>query len=179
MKYKFPALIIISVSCSPGIVHYLDKKAAYQAFETYDLVNLKIKKNELNENTRRIVDWVESRIAYQMNDQRRYVSVRDDPDLILRYELISNTNSGARPRTGYYSPFPYNPVLTIYELLILLELYHKDKLIWQGSHELARSARKKRDEQAIKNAIDLIFTTYPYRSSSAEADLSLITIKKK
>ncbi len=173
-------LLFFLFGCNQKIVHFLNQDSNFGAFESYRLVNVKINKSELSAEGTQLLDLIESQINYHMQEVRNYISVKKNPDLILRYELVSNTSAQVNQNnTNYYYQFRSSTVQIVYESIILLELMHNNKLVWQGSYDLRQSNRQEKITRTVKEAIDLIFTTYPYRASSNEADPSLSTIKKK
>lgn len=113
--------------------------------------------------------------------RRGYEESSVTPDLTLRYEVTSNTrveinNSQVNPY--FYQPFPIT-TRTIYQSILLLELFDSNKkLVWQGSYDLRQEKKEKKVAKAINRAVGYIFTTYPYRALSGEADESLKTIEK-
>lgn len=165
-------------ACSPKVVNYLNPRARFETFETYHLVNAKIGNRELASETTHLLSVVESRIHHQMQERRGYLLSRANPDLIIRYELVSSTNVQVANNSGFYN-LPTNSVQVIYESVILLELYHKKKLVWQGSYDMKQTNKEERNEKSINKAVDLIFTTYPYKALSGLPDSSLASTKKK
>ncbi len=167
------------LSCSPKVVTYTNSKARFQNFSSYQMVNVKIGKRKLPAEATELLGIIESRIRMEMEEKRNYVSSNIDPDLILRYELASNTRT-ERDNTNnsvFYAPSLNSRV--IYESVILIELLENKRLIWQGSYDLNQSRREARNETTVNKAISLIFTTYPYKAGEAKPDPSLTSKKKK
>lgn len=178
---RWPLLLFILVtSCSPKVVSYVNERAHFSQFATYRLVSAKSEsKNVTPENTT-IFDLIKENIHQQMA-RRGYEESSVTPDLTLRYEVTSNTrveinNSQVNPY--FYQPFPIT-TRTIYQSILLLELFDSNKkLVWQGSYDLRQEKKEKKVAKAINRAVGYIFTTYPYRALSGEADESLKTIEK-
>ena len=178
------APLLFVVGCSPKVVKYINPSAKYETFESYDIVNVKIDKRNLSASSNQLLDVIESQIKNQMEERRRYVASKVAPDLILRYELVSsassntnNSNSTSNNRSVLNS-FPTINTRVISESVVLLELLNKGKLIWQGSYDLNQSKRITKNEDIFRNAINRIFTTYPYKAGQSEPDLSLTEINK-
>jgi len=173
-------LLLLLIGCNQKIVHFLNHEADFESFESYRLVNVKIDRSQLSREGTQLLDLIEAQIHHHMQEVRNYSPVKRSPDLILRYELVSNTSSQVNQNNpNYYYQFPSTTVQIVYESIILLELMHNNKLVWQGSYDLRQSNRQEKFTKTVKEAIDLIFTTYPYRAASGKVDPSLITKKKK
>ena len=171
-------LLIFLTACTPKVVHYLDEQANYKSFESYELVNVKIGKRKIDPDATELLGTIESRIQYHMQDQRGYATSNVSPDLTLRYELVSNTRADNRANNSIFSAPTVN-LRVIYQSVVLLELLKGKKLIWQGSYDLTQTKKEARNQKSINKAIDLIFTTYPYRAGSSNKDTSLTNTKKK
>ena len=177
MRYGLLLWCTLLFSCSERVVNYIDTRARFQSFETYDLVNVKLDKRKVSPNATKLLGLIEDRIIFQMEANRGYEESNINPDLVLRYELVSNTRSEVRNNVGFF--YPTTTSQLIYESVILLELFHEKKLIWQGSYDLTQTRRSERNEKSIQKAIDLIFTSYPYRAGKADPDPSLTSKIKK
>ncbi len=170
---------MLFLSCSQNVVTYTNSKAKFQNFSSYQIVNVKIGKRKLPAAATELLGTIESQIRIEMEERRNYVSSNVKPDLILRYELASNTRTGSNTRNNALLQGPSFGSNVIYESVILIELLENKRLIWQGSYDLNQSRREARNENTINKAISLIFTTYPYKAGIAEPDLSLTSKKKK
>ncbi len=179
MKFQLLLTVILFSSCTPKIVHYLNDEAKFKDLNTYRLVNIKIDKDNLSAAAAQFLNQIESRIHYQMENKRSYEASNINPDLILRYEFISNTNAQFTQTNNLFFQFPSNNFQIIYESVILLELLQNNKLVWQGSFDMRQSGRKEKINQRINNAIDWIFTTYPHQAGNSEIDPNLTRINKK
>ena len=181
MKRGLLVLIALSffTSCNPKIVNYLNPKASFGAFSSYSIVNVKIDKRNLAPETTKLLGTIETQIKDQMEKRRSYVSSNIAPDLILRYELVSSarTDSNSNNRS-IFNPTQTLSSKVIYESIILLELFNNSSLVWQGSYDLNQSKKDSKNEKSVRKAIDLIFTTYPYRAGQIDPDLSLTEFKK-
>lgn len=159
--------------CGSPVVRYLNERADFSSFESYQLVNVKINKRQLSAQTTELLGILEGRVRYHMEDLRNYQPTELAPDLVLRYELVSATSTptNVNPGTPFTPPTLNTQVL--YESVVLLELYHQKKLVWQGSYDLKQHRKAAKNERVIKDAVDRIFTSYPYRARSGSADPSL------
>ncbi|MEM6831796.1 MAG: hypothetical protein AAF551_14895, partial [Bacteroidota bacterium] len=147
MKFQLLVICVLFASCTPRVVHFLNSNVSYQDLNTYRLVNVKVNKRNLSREAAQLLDLIESSIQFQMSDKRMYEVSNVSPDLILRYEFISNTNSQVTQNTGFFQ-FPSTNIQTVYESVILLELLHDKKLVWQGSYDMRQS---RRTEKSSKN----------------------------
>lgn len=180
-SYLVSFVVIFLIGCNPRIVKYLNPTAKYGSFESYNIVNVKIDKRKLNANSTQLLGIIESEIKNHMEERRGYVLSNVSPDLILRYELVSNARSDTNNNNGrrsIFNSFQNINTQVIYESVILLELLHKGKLIWQGSYDLNQSRRISKNEDIFRNAINRIFTTYPYKAGHAEPDPTLTEMQK-
>ncbi|MEP1095225.1 MAG: DUF4136 domain-containing protein [Cyclobacteriaceae bacterium] len=171
-------LVTILISCNPKVITYTNPKARFQNFSSYQIVNVKIGKRKLPPEATELLGFIESQIKLEMEERRSYALSNIDPDLVLRYELVSNARTDRNNNNSiFYSPsFSSN---VIYESVILIELLSNKRLVWQGSYDLTQSKRESKNENAVKKAIGFIFTTYPYMAGKAVPDPTLTTKKKK
>ncbi|MEQ9404995.1 MAG: DUF4136 domain-containing protein [Cyclobacteriaceae bacterium] len=183
MKNGLFILLILLSSCKANVVNYLNDKARFENFDSYSIVNVKINKRQIAPEATKLMSSIETYIKGQMETKRSYVPSNIDPDLIVRYELVSNTRSDLSSNNYRSNPiYNPNPVLNtrvIYESVILIEMYNGKTLVWQGSYDLTQSRKDERNEKSIKKAIDLIFTTYPYKAGQSQPDPTLTSYPKK
>ncbi len=168
----------LQFSCSQKVVSFINDRANFKKYVSYQLVNVKINKRKMAPEATQLLGTIESQIEYQMEGVRSYTPSSVGPDLILRYELVSSTNSNTTTNQSFLGP-PTLSTRIIYESVILLELLDNRKLVWQGSFDLTQNSKEDRNHKAIKKAIDLIFTTYPYRAGRSDPDPSLTNMSKK
>lgn len=171
-------LVVIS-SCSPKVVSYINEKAHFRQFETYRLVTTKAESKNLTPENTLVFDLIKESIQKEMV-KRDYAISNVSPDLTLRYEVTASTrvDNSTNPVGPYYAP--QVTTRTIYESILLIELYDPNKkLVWQGSYDVRQQKREKKASKAIEKAVGHIFTTYPYRAASAEVDESLKSINEK
>ncbi|RED94358.1 uncharacterized protein DUF4136 [Marinoscillum furvescens DSM 4134] len=168
---------LIFWSCSPKVIHFTNEKARFAAYETYEIVNYKSGQREISAEGVEVQSIIASELEKQM-DERSYRRVSNDPELILRYELVSAQRSEVTERTSFYN-FNYREytIRTILESVILLELTDRTtgKLVWQASVDLNKYAKKDSKEEILKDAIAMLFDTYLYRAKSNRKDESLKT----
>ncbi len=179
---KWPLLlIIIALGCNPKVVSYLNPKAKFGEFETYRIVSAKLESKNVSPDNTLILDLIKENIHKQMQT-RSYEQSNISPDLTLRYEITSSTrveNRNNQTNPFYYPQYQINS-RTIYESVLLLELLDTNqKLVWQGSYDLRQEKKEKKASRAIEKAVGYIFTTYPYRALSKNADEALKSLEKK
>jgi len=167
------------LSCSSKIVSFVNPKAKFSTFETYILVNPKIDRSELADDSKLAFQLIKSAIQSEMNT-REYRESSVSPDLTLRYEITSSTRVQTDATQDPFSPFVQVNTRTIHEGILLLELYDaRKKLVWQGSYDLQQESKEKRLQKVIENAVGKIFTSYPYRALNKQPDPELAVYKKK
>ncbi len=179
MKKWLLLTFVIASSCSPKVVSYVNPKANFSQFETYRMVTTKAESKNISPENTLVFDMIRKSINDEMA-KRSYIISNISPDLTLRYEVTSSTR--VENSTNQIGPYyaPQVNTRTIYESIILVELYDsRKKLVWQGSFDLRQERKEKKASKAIKKAVGHIFTSYPYRASSAEIDESLKTIDNK
>lgn len=169
-------------ACSPKIVHFTNDRSEFKNFHRYLVINLKVREADLSEEGREIIGVIRTQIDSQMI-RRGYQKSSTSPDVVVRYELISNqrveVNANQSPFSyGYLSP-SYFSRRTVEESALLIEIssVSTKKIVWQASVDLNRYMKKKGKEEILENAIATLFNTYLYRAGSAVPDESLIEAK--
>ncbi|WP_436516548.1 DUF4136 domain-containing protein [Ekhidna sp. To15] len=179
MKKWFFLTFVIIASCNPKVVSYVNSKANFSQFETYRLVTTKAESKTFTPENTLIFDLIKKSIRMEM-DKRDYIVSNVSPDLTLRYEVTASTRfeTNSNQVGPYYAP--QVNTRTIYESVLLMELYDsKKKLVWQGSYDLRQQKKEKKASKAIEKGVGHIFTSYPYRAKSAKIDEALKTIENK
>ncbi len=178
MKIWF-LLLLATISCTPKIVTYINTNSNFKSFESYRLVSSQLESTNVAPENSFIFDLIKDHIHSQM-ERRNYKTSNISPDLLLRYEITSNT----RVQTNTtQDPFLLTPTQVnsrlIYESVLLLELYDQNKkLVWQGSYDLKQQRKEKKTSRAIQKAIGYIFTSYPYQALSGDVVEALKSIEK-
>ena len=172
-------VFLLAFGCSPRIVTYVNERAGFNTFESYRLVSSQLESKNVSPENTQIFDMIKENIHYQMG-RRNYKSSNISPDLLLRYEITSNTRvETSTVQDPFFITPPQVNSRMIYESVLLLELYNQNqKLVWQGSYDLRQQRKEKRTSRAIKKAIGYIFTTYPYQALSDDVVDELKTIEK-
>jgi len=171
-------LLVILSGCSQRIISFNNPKSKYQSFETYRIVNPKLK-NRPSDETTLVYDLIVEKITSEMN-KRDYTKSAVAPDLTFRYELTSSTRVETTTTQSLYFPAIQVNSRTIHEAVLLFELFDQNKkLVWQGSYDLNQERRERRIRKVIENAVGRIFTTYPYRALQKNPDPSLTEYKQK
>ncbi len=178
MTRSFILLGIFFFGCNPKVIHYLNESAPYSGFKTYQITNVKINNADISPTGQEIIKHVESAIIREMN--RREYKPQKEPDLVVRYELISNQQTDVNMNNyGLYNPYyPYRSisVRTFLESALLIEIINlkTKKAIWHASVDMNNYRREKKMEEIIQKAVTSIYNTYPYKSGSGRPDESLI-----
>ncbi len=168
IKRLFIVFFIIS-SCAPKSVTYLNEEVGFQNFNTYRIFNTRLDRTNLSKEGRDILDLLEITIRGKMKE-RGYQESNLSPDLILRYEIVTNRRVKSSSNT-----YPFTPTVstrTYMESIILLDLAdaNKKKMFWQSSYDLSLQTKELKREQATEDAISEIFYSYPYRAGQGNTD---------
>ena len=165
-------LILISFSCAPKAITYLNEEAKFQNFQTYRILNTKLDRTNLSKDGRDILDLLELSIRAKMKE-RGYQESNLSPDLILRYEISTNRNTSSNADSNPFTPSVSNR--TYMESIILIELSdaHPKKMFWQSSFDLKQQKKELRREQATEDAISEIFYSFPFRAGQRKTDPKL------
>ncbi len=180
----FLLLFSFLFSCHPKVVDFVNTKSNFNAFDSYLVVNFKANQTDISEEGRRILSEIEQNIHLEMN-RRAYRPINTNPDLVVRYELISNQAIKTQQNNYGYSPystFPsqsYITVKAVLESALLIEItdVKTKKLVWQASVDMDKYTKKSKQEEIIKDAVTNLFDTYLYRANSNTPDESLISAK--
>lgn len=160
------------IACKgPNVVLYLDDEVDYSKYETYYLLNLKSKGKASDDN---IIPMLEEMIQSEMH-RRSYIFDKQDPDLILRYELIASTETDISVTGSPYSPPNYLSINTFNSSILLLELkdLKNEKLLWQASVDMQNHQNLRKRKNPIAAAVQSVFATYLYKANSDDRDPSL------
>lgn len=182
-KWLFLFSIFLLTACSQKVISYVDTNAKFQNFNSFRVVSAKFDGRKVEPENDRIFSEAKNQIIDQML-ARSYVQSNITPDLTLRYEFNSSTrNLQNNNNNNFNNPFSYPSFnttnRTIYESIILIELYDANKkLVWQGSYDLKNERKEEKASKVIKNALDQIFTTYPYTAGSKEINEELMNVNK-
>ncbi len=172
-------ILLLLMGCNPKVIHFINETAPYAGFQTFQITNVKINNADLSSTGQEIIKHIETSIIEEMT--RRDYKPQKEPDLIVRYELISNQETDVNvDNFGLYRPgfFPYRTinVRTFLESALLIEIINlkNNKAIWHASVDLNNYRKEKNMDQIIQKAVTSIFNTYPYRAGSRAPDQSLI-----
>ncbi len=171
-------LCVIICGCNPKVIHYLNESAPYSGFNTFQITNLKIRNGETSTDGKEIMAYIESNIIQEM--KRRGYQAKKDPDIVVRYELISNQQTDVNvDNFGFYNPMnPYRniTVRTFLESALLIEIINlkTNKAVWHASVDIEKYKKQKDTDKIIQKAVQSIYNTYLYRAGSRQPDNSLI-----
>lgn len=183
-KWLFLISILLLFGCSPKAISYLNTEAEFDEFTSFRVVSVKLEGRKVEPESTKLFEDIKTQIISQMK-ARSYEQSSISPDLTLRYELSSTTRTEQNSNSNNFNnTFGYpnysSSSRNIYESILLLELYDSEKkLVWQGSYDLKQEKKVQKASVAIKNAVDIIFTSYPYKAGSKEIHQELTSTKKK
>ena len=173
MTLRLIFLCLICGACNPKIIQYSNEKAHYKDFKTFYLVNSK--EDHINSAQSEEVNSLLEPYLMEEMIRRDYRTDANNPDLILRYEIISSTEvtRNNNQQLYYYNPYPINRYNI--RAVILLELIDAQtkKLVWQASEDIESSLRRRKEKDPLKGISIDLFNTYLYRAGDAEQDESL------
>ncbi|MFK7954329.1 MAG: DUF4136 domain-containing protein [Ekhidna sp.] len=182
-KWMLLSLTSMLFCCTPKAISYINSEAKFNQFETFRVVSTRLDGKTESEKKSSFSN-LKDEIINQMT-LRSYIQSNIKPDLTLRYELSSTSRSSQNnnPNNTLNNALGFPPNFnsrTIHESILLLELYDdQKKLVWQGSYDLKNEKKEKKASIAIKNAVDIIFTSYPYMANSNKTHQELTYLKKK
>ena len=143
---------------------------------------MKINNADISNTGQEIIRSIESSIISEM--KRRDYKGQKEPDLIVRYELISNQQTDVNVNNmGMFNPmfnpmFPFQNinVRTFLESALLIEIINlsNNKAIWHASVDMKDYRKEKNMDKIIQMAVTSIFNTYPYRAGNRMQDQSLM-----
>ena len=153
-------LVLLAIGCSPkALSFFLEEEAKLEQYQTYRLLNTKLERTNLSKDGREIIEIVEYAIKEKMRE-RGYEESNLGPDLILRYEIVTNQYGDGSANSGPFGP----PVSsrTFLESLVIIDLLdaEKRKMFWQSSYDMRQESRDIRQEQAVERAVNEIFYNY-------------------
>jgi hypothetical protein len=179
---KWGLIFIFSylISCSPRIIQFVNDQARFDQFNDYIIVGLKGQNMQKIVDDDKIIDRIEEAIHSELG-RRGYAPNKQDPDLIVRYEVISSTKTQDTNQT--MSPFQYTgygPIYnfrTVIESILLVEILDasNQKLVWQASMDLRDHSKTTKRKDVLKAAVERLFDTYLYRAGQKMPDPNLKT----
>lgn len=173
----FTGFALCFSGCSPRVIHFVNSSANFESYNTFVVVNYKVNNAGLSPEGLEIISGIVEVINGEMI-RRGYDISHQDPDLLVRYEIISNQRTEVNQNTS-----PFYPSLnwgssfstrTFLESALLIEIMDVEtkKVIWQASVDLNKYRKNNKDE-ILQIAITRLFNTYLYRAGSERADESL------
>ncbi len=166
--------LLFATGCTVRVVQFINDDANFRSYRSYALLGLKGQNVSAESENSELLQRIEKFINAEM--ARRDYQINDNPDLVLRYEIVSSTQTESRNTNPYLNPYYYPPSYrTITESIILLEMtdYNTKKLVWQASLDLREHNKITKRKDALQVAITNIFNTYLYRAGSRTPDQSL------
>lgn len=172
---RYILLATLVVSCGPAkVVEFLNPEMDYSDYSSYRLINFKSDQKDYSQEGLALFNQIEQEIEINM-EIKGFESSNKEPDLIVRYELMSTTTTESQVNSNYYyDPYYYytppSRAVNYTDGLLLIEFRdrNKKKLVWQASLDL-RYSKKETPEMVLKKSIDRIFETYPYQAGSNQA----------
>lgn len=180
------ALALICCSKPARVIQFTNENMNFSDYQTYRLINYKSDDKSFSEKGMAVFNAIEA--AIDTNMVRKNYAYADEPDMIVRYEIIStietqsNSTWNNRNDPYFYNNYYYDPnrfydnsrKFTEGVLLIEFRDKKKKKLIWQGSQDFKLS-KKETPIQTAQNSVNYIFETYRYTAGSNE----LIPVESK
>ena len=177
MKYSW-LILLLSFGCSVRVIQFVNTDAPFRSFNDYILIGMKGKNLGNVDGDMDIRPRIESAIHSEMN-RRKYAENPKEPDLIVRYELVSGTVT-QRNNTNMMGYMPsitpmyyYN---TAIESVLLIEILNEknQKLVWQASVDLKDFSKKNKRKDLLTAAIKKMYDTYLYEAGKNEPNTELL-----
>lgn len=180
LKWFFCLIPLLSFQCSPKVVNFTNDKTDFSQFHSYRVINYKTGNSQQNSSSLGAFQLLESEISKEMN-RRNYALSNISPDLLVRYELISNQNTETR-RTDYnygYYVMPNISTRTFISSVLLIEIIdlRTKKNVWQASVDLKQLNARDDQTEIIKSAVRHIYNTYLHIAGNKDSQPNLF-IKK-
>lgn len=168
----FLLLILILTSCGVSVVKFVNENAKFRSFESFALVGLKGQNVSSSADETELIQRLEEYVANEMT-RRGYFEDLNEPDLIVRYEIISGARSTNPSTNGIYYTPPSSRQITESVILVEMTDFQTKKLVWQASLDLTKHTKLTKRRDALKSAVINIYNTYLYKAKSATPDKSL------
>lgn len=174
MKQLLTALLVLVglVGCSPRVIQYTNEGIHTNQLNTFLVLNFKSNDLQTSEEGQQILQTIKTAITQELENRNYKVSSKD-PQLLVRFELISNQSVQEVARQpmnpymfGYSSRFNSGfRSVVIRESILLVEINRAsdNKLVWQASTELQQYIRKEGELKSLQDAVASLFNTYIYR----------------
>lgn len=176
MMQKISLFLLLSAiyfGCSVKVVSFENPRTNFGKFEEYTLKRPLADNKDLTPEGKQFIASFEDAINSEM--KKRGYDLTYSPDLEVSYDIVSSrqrdTNVNRSPY--YYNPWYYgnyyNVSQTNYtESIVIVEM--KDattgKTVWQGSLDLRYTRNSKKKDSIIPDAVERIFSDYPYLAGS-------------
>ena len=167
MNFRLPLVGLFFCFCSPRVIQYQNEKANFVNYRSFYILNSKsdhLNVAESNEVNNRIKPF----IIDEMN-RRGYEIDSENPDLILRFEIIygseNTNNSNLSGFNMVYYPRTSNNIVGA----VLIELIdnNTNKLVWQSSIDADNAMKKRKEKDPFKKLVIRLFNTYLYQAGNA------------
>jgi hypothetical protein len=175
MNIYFRLLIIgfFFGSCTPRVIQYQNVKADFANYQSFFVLNSKsdhlsaIESDEVN-------NRIEPFIIDEMS-RRGYVIDANNPDVILRFEIIYGSEKSNNTNQGNFNMIYYPKINNDIVGAILIELVDNNtkKLIWQSSIDANQTMKKRKEKDPLKKIVIHLFNTYLYRAGNPIPDEQL------
>lgn len=175
-------MLVIRIVSIPGILLMLalgalaqkvnvdwDRSVDFQNYRTYAWGNNTHAKNPLMD--QRIIEGIESRLAERGLQK---VSVRDNPDLVVRYHAAADTQTRISAiDTGMYGPgwrygwggigpaTAYVDTIPVGNLIVDIGDVNDKRYIWRGTASGTISDNPEKNEKNIYKALTKMFEKFP------------------
>ncbi|MFZ9044747.1 MAG: DUF4136 domain-containing protein [Cyclobacteriaceae bacterium] len=169
MKFLWVVLILLA-GCGVQVIQYVNVSAPFQNFDDYILIGLKGTNLPTTEIEDDIRPRLEAAIQAEM-ERRNYSENSQNPDLIVRYEIVTGTVTQRNTNNNMFGFVPgmmpiynYNQAV---ESVLLLEILSSSnrKLVWQSSVDLRDHSKKTKRKDVLAAAVEKMFDTYLYVAS--------------
>lgn len=173
MNFRLLIVGLFFYSCNPRVIQYQNENANFVNYRSFYILNSK--SDHLNAiESEEVNNRIEPFILDEMN-RRGYVLDTENPDLILRFEIIYGSENNNNSNPGSFNMIYYPIISNKIVGAVLIELVDNrtKKLIWQSSIDANNAMKKRKEKDPLKRIVSSLFNTYLYRAGNPIPDEQL------
>ena len=173
MYFRLLIIGLFFYSCTPRVIQYRNEKADFVNYHSFYILNSKSDHLSAVE-----ADEVNNRIEPFIHDEmkrRGYRLDAENPDVILRFEIIYGSENTRNSNQGSFNITYYPKVSNNIVGAVLIELVDNStkKLIWQSSIDANHTMKKRKEKDPLKKIVIHLFNTYLYQAGNSIPDEQL------
>jgi len=162
MKFKLIKYLIVIATCqmllvsscsSNKVISYFNPKLLKSSHENYFI-------KTIDKSDKKYFNAINESIKHNMSSHG-YDFSSISPDLIITFQLSSNSRSQIINNNNSFLFFNPPTVRDIHELFLLIDMVNsKGKLVWQGSQLLRKPKKKETMDMVLEESVNQIFHTF-------------------